>query len=358
MRLPTVVVVGLSALALLASTARLWAQEDAVASGRNLAQKAYGLYQENSQGSPSETEGVQDPTVTVEVGQANGKGTISWRPDKDCDVTKSCWALKLTAPTDSTKELTDFVTLDGLAKDLTVGFDIRRTLVSEQDLEHFFDALDDLCDALGLVTGCDNESIKERVDKLDRTGLRILAEQVSRSRRPIASFLRKATTAVFFKGRISHNEYEFFTLDSAENKSDEFGSRLEVGYSRVVGPKGRLAFSIAGQRAFKAQKTKALSCQQVDGSATLETCKELPLGAPAEVESLIGQIEYTHHIARATIRPLVSYDFEEDVLALDLPFYFLRDKDDLFAGGFRVGWRSDTDDLAASIFVSKPLDWR
>ena len=345
------------------SISALWAEDEAtrLALQRLVGDARYGVYQENSEGSNSETDGVQDPTVTLEAGQANGKGTISWRPKTDCDVTDVCWALKLAAPTDSSSEITDFVTLDGLAKDLTVGFNMRRTFAQEGGLEGFFDVLDSLCEALGLASGCDNESIQNKVKESTNAELAALMkmhETDPRQLRAATRLLRRATSAFFVNGRLSHNQYKFFTPEAQKHDTNEIGASLKVGYSRVAGSSGRVAFGVGVQRAFKPQETKAQSCTAVEGSEILESCSELPVGAPAQIDSLIAQVEYAHRTRVAAIRPLVSFDFELDVWALDLPFYFLRDDKKAFTGGFRVGWRSDKDLPVASIFVAKQLDWR
>jgi hypothetical protein len=365
MKIHTRFLVGVMMLTTLCTGSPLWSQDDPNTARRFLAELVgnarYDAYQQSSEGSPSETEGVQDPTITLEAGQANGKGTISWRPNEDCNVTQACWALKLTAPTDSSSEITDFVTLDGLAKDLVGGFDLRRPLLGRGGPEAFFATLDELCDALGFDSGCGDDTIAKKVRDTSNADLiedlkdrGIDGEQLLAARR----LLRRSTSAFFARGRVSFNQYEFFTLDSVKNKSDEFGSSFELGFSRVAGASGRLTFSITAQRAYEEQETKARACDEVGGSEGLESCTELPLGAPAEIDSLIAQMEYTRHVCDLALRPLVSYDFDQDVLALDLPIYLLRDDKGAFTGGFRVGWRSDTDEPVASIFVSKPLVWR
>jgi hypothetical protein len=60
------------------------------------------------------------------------------------------------------------------------------------------------------------------------------------------------------------------------------------------------------------------------------------------------------------IAPRVSYEFEKGVFGFDLPIYLLQGKEndsglrDLI-GGIRLGWRDDTDELIAGIFVGKPF---
>jgi len=47
-----------------------------------------------------------------------------------------------------------------------------------------------------------------------------------------------------------------------------------------------------------------------------------------------------------------TYDFEARVLGLELPLYFVKDKDGKFIAGIKGGWRDDNHDFFASVFVS------
>ncbi len=55
------------------------------------------------------------------------------------------------------------------------------------------------------------------------------------------------------------------------------------------------------------------------------------------------------------VSPMLTYDDAQEVWAAQLPLYLLRDKNALFSGGLRFGWRSDEDRFVASVFVSTPL---
>jgi hypothetical protein len=53
----------------------------------------------------------------------------------------------------------------------------------------------------------------------------------------------------------------------------------------------------------------------------------------------------------------VEHDFESDVTAVTIPLYLFKEKDGGFTGGLQLGWRSDTDETVAGVFVSKAFSF-
>lgn len=58
---------------------------------------------------------------------------------------------------------------------------------------------------------------------------------------------------------------------------------------------------------------------------------------------------------RAAFDPTFEWDPANDVGSLSLPIYAFTKKNEGLAGGIRLGWRSDTDDLSAVVFVGNVL---
>jgi hypothetical protein len=292
----------------------------------------------------------EEVPLVVEAGQANGKGEITFRGAK-CADSPDCWALKLSAPVDKSTDIADFTDLDGLAKDLVIGAS-RRWLfaLDEEKVTALVDSFTDLCeDFAEILEG--EECTEWLVDREARSN-----EALARSWRSIKRKANRLSQAFTLQGKLSYNEYDYFTLNAVEEDTEEYGLSLKGVYSIGVGA-GRVSLAVAAQRAYAESKAKARSCAEVEGSETLETCKELPLGPPTRVDSLILQAQYRTQLGPIAVTPLATHDFELDVWGLELPVYLLRDEDKAFTGGIRFGWRSDDDELVGSIFVSKRLSF-
>ena len=72
-------------------------------------------------------------------------------------------------------------------------------------------------------------------------------------------------------------------------------------------------------------------------------------------DGVVLRVELRHIFGAWGVGPMISWDEHDDVFGVQLPIYFLANSDGTLNGGFRLGWRDDTDDLTASVFISKPL---
>jgi hypothetical protein len=298
--------------------------------------------------------GADGNPLSIEAGQADGKGEIAIKlptcksGDEGLPILKH--VLKITAPTDKNSEITDFTNVDGLAKDLTVGYSFRTLLTTESSIEELMDDFDGFVLEHEELTGVnDLGEINELVQKMD-------VEEQERWR-DIYAAAGRSSISWFVDGSLSHNQYEFFDQDQAEQDANKMGISLKTGLSFPLRP-GRLSFAVGFQRAFKDNDTKAQVCTEVEDAPGFESCKELPIGEPDELEGAIGHLEFRFPVGDYTIlSPLVSYNDAQDAWGVQLPIYIFRKKG-TFSGGFRMGWRSDEDKLVASVFVSKPLDFQ
>ncbi len=309
-----------------------------------------------SQGSPSLTEGSETDAVVLEVGEANGKGLITWKPTSDCQLGGWCWSIKASAPTDKNSGVTDFVSLDGLAKDLVLEGEWTRRNVSH--LETLDLSMDDVCKELAVEDPCGDAEIAEKLHKAALGELNLSGQQLAEARdflQGLYTHLRKHFSTWSISAKISQNQYKFFELDGSKDEDEEFGVGLKIGYGRLLARHTRLSFAVEGQRSYKAGTTVE-NCNPVEGSVTLETCEARPLGAPVEQDKLIGRVELRHQFKKWGVSPLLSYEFEENIWGIDVPFYLAFGSDKKTAGGIRLGWRSDTEDAVASVFVSRRLN--
>lgn len=159
---------------------------------------------------------------------------------------------------------------------------------------------------------------------------------------------------------IGSEEFEFFdSMSLAKSKQDEteFSVELSATFLRIPSS-AFLRAAYRRERVFKASPNQ-LFCQPLAPSAVL-TCQNLSGGPPVKKNRDILSIEARKRVLALQnttspisfgISPKVSYDLEDDVLGIDVPIYFIPDKDGNLTGGLNIGWRDDTNDLAVGIFV-------
>ena len=317
-----------------------------------LANNQYDQYELASIGALSSTDGLEADLVVVEAGEANGRGTITWKPRPDCKAQATCWAFQLSAPTNKSSKQADFTNLDGLAKDLNVGFTFRRTLATKRAAASFYNALLEDAQIGSLDDTCERAVLSiSALDALSNVDLVSACPGVD-------DFAKKGSTTWFVDGAVSVNDYDFFNELDAKEDTREYGFRLKAGLARLVDG-SRLSVSLTFERSYKPSSMSAQLCEGVGVTGALETCTMHPLGSPAEIDSQLLQVEYRVRPVGVPVvlSPLASYDFEQDVSAFELPLYFLKDNEDKFRGGFKLGWRSDAREVVASVFVSKALEF-
>jgi len=286
--------------------------------------------------------------VVIEAGQANDRAEISLQWPTGL-------GLKLGAPTDKTSGEGTFTNLDGLAGNLTLAVAWSKLLdpkVATSGLEAQRNAI---CETPGRgLTLADCRSDTELENALKKLG---------RSAREIESaFAEYRNTwlpsgwlwSIAVEGKAGYKNFEFFDTNGAKDDADLYSGSLSAALVGTHGS-GRLLFGVTYEDAKKAQKKVVQKCDPVQGSTALEECKSLPLGRPSAAQATILRAEYRRFLGKIAIAPLASYNIDEEVLALELPIYFLHDAKDLLTGGVRLGWRDDDGDLKASIFVGKPL---
>lgn len=301
---------------------------------------------------PPSVVGSSPDQVKLEGGQANGQGevVISFL---------NGLGLKISSPTDKDTETTEFTNLDGLANNLSVAVTWSRVglgLVKVQDVRVVAQRQQKVCDdnkvpeAECVSDGSVEKFLKER-GRSDREVRKAVLEFDR------ATFQDAWIWGTFIEGKVGNKKYEFFDQSAHDQVREEISRSISASIVGIYGP-GRVSFGLTQQTAFEESKVKVRRCTAVDGSTALEECKELPLGVPAEVDSIIARTELRHIFGKWALSPLISHDFEKSVWGLELPIYFLPDSKGVLTGGLRLGWRSDEDDIKASVFVAKPLSLR
>lgn len=266
--------------------------------------------------------------VAVEVG--GGKAVLSYaNEDKG-------WTIKLSTPVDSSATSADFASLDGLADNLTASYTYSREFML-------------------------NEKSDWNVPKIPkRTALRGDWQKREDLCKDILGEERTRTFKWGAELTLGRRKAEFFDDAGVAQDDEKFSSSLSV-YSSSQGPKSRFTVKAAVQSAYKDGATVS-KCQPVTGATGLESCKDLPFGEPTRQESTMLTAEWRQHAfcdpakssCRIGLAPVIAHDLDASITGIDLPVYLLSTGDQL-TGGVRFGWRSDTEDLQVSVFISKPF---
>ncbi len=158
---------------------------------------------------------------------------------------------------------------------------------------------------------------------------------------------------------------EFLSSTSEVKKTDDretpWSIGVQGGWIQVADEPskgdGALIVSASNERSYK-EAGKVQACTPVEGFesvSSLQSCQSLPLGGPAEIDSLKVGIEWRQKQKKYAWALRSFYrdkDGESDNFGAELPIYFARDKDKEFTGGISFAW-SDDDGKSVAIFVGK-----
>lgn len=296
---------------------------------------------------PSSTMFMGSPQVIVEAGQDNNKAQVV------IDFL-SKFKLSLTAPFEKDANYTDFANLGGLQDNLKITGNWSSLLIGNINLHDRANQRDKVCKNYGLEESCLVDVLEDSLKARGKAEYVIQRAVMEYDR---ASFGRKWVWLIDIIGNIGHKEFEFFSTESTEEEWNKFSVSGGLGIAGIYGP-GYLAFGLEIEHAYKAQTVKAQKCTTIDNQPGLNSCKELPLGAPDAVTSPIGKIELKHIFGKWAITPAVEYNFEKNVVGVQIPVYFLQNTNGRLTGGVRGSWRSDKNEAGLSVFISKPISLR
>lgn len=316
--------------------------------------------------------------IAIEAGQANNKASINVKRE----IGNKAFIANLSTPVNK-EDVTSFASLEGLASDLSFSlswsgfympFDAKKAQADVNAVCNKYGLPNDQCDqqslmkAVALQMGLAVADIP--VSQIE-TKLReqILPQQSANDQKEfekrveqalveldVAQFQNRWAKYWALNGEIGRKPTTYFQANGVKKDETNLPYALSASFG-WIGRSSRLSLRGRYEMRFKDGK-KARQCQPfsgTDGNAGLEACEELPFGAPSESEAFVVNTELRWFFTKWALSPIVSYDLEEEVLGLQLPVYLIRDSNGDLTGGFRLGWRDDTNDFVASVFVSKPL---
>lgn len=106
--------------------------------------------------------------------------------------------------------------------------------------------------------------------------------------------------------------------------------------------------------AYKGDKTVSV-CTPVPGTSASQ-CSDGALRAPTRSLGRVITLETRKFFGGVAIQPRFNYDLATSTFNPTLTGYFLQDNKARLVGGVRVGWRSDTKDVSAGLFVGSAFD--
>lgn len=296
------------------------------------------------------------PTVATAVAlvasDKDGRGVIAF--SKDTQTPRGAtnnWALKVSAPFNQAQNQTVLASLAGLSGDIVASGSFSRFMwnISPQA---YGQALCQACQNAGIqdLLLCNEDDLARILREEERASEEEIEKRLNTFQR--ALFGRVAGTVLGLESSVGRKERTFFEPDATKKTEDRSGySFSAVGGLILQGLSPYLR--LTGKKDYK-ENDKATLCNPIAGSI-LENCTAQPLGEAKEVESLVLASEARIFFRGFALAPSAQYDFETKVWGFEAPLFLVRNTDGGFTGGLKLAWRSDQDDLAAAIFITKPL---
>jgi hypothetical protein len=153
-------------------------------------------------------------------------------------------------------------------------------------------------------------------------------------------------------GEYSRTQFEYLEPGSFSAAADSHSSRtFSVAVGRYTPALGYVLGGYEFAHSWEAAGAPRQICTPLNGTA-LE-CRTATVGAPSGSDKHILRLAWRRFMfnGRAAIDPVFEWNPKEHLAGVTVPIYGFTKKNEGFAGGVKVGWRSDTDDLTAVVFV-------
>ena len=273
----------------------------------------------------------------------------------------------VTAPVNKSADATSFLTLDGPADDVEAGlawkarwWNKKKLTARPEDLVQLHHHRDGLCRAHGVPAAkpCTDDELRQAIAGQSQAEQeRILEEfdtlpNLSGGERP--RLLRDVPLKSLAIGAtVGRTERKYFTLDADEEKEDRLTYSFSAGGGRIYS-RWLWRAQLAAKRKFK-EADKGQSCSSIEDSEDLEKCKTLPVGRASAIDSVPLSFEIRTFVGNNwALSPKIAYDFENEIFAGSLPWYFIPGADGRLSGGIRLDWEEGKE-AVLSVFVSSPF---
>lgn len=146
--------------------------------------------------------------------------------------------------------------------------------------------------------------------------------------------------------------------DLSSNTRDAFEYKVGISATYVsLERNGALTGKIEYQSSFD-EADEAIICLPNTTMTDSSNCASGRPEEPERTENWLGSIEYRYLLREAFIAgrslgvaPRVTYDFDDNTTGLSLPIFLTSTDSSGLTTGLNLGWRDDTDDFTAGIFI-------
>ncbi len=264
--------------------------------------------------------------------------------------TFAAWSLTLQAPLNKTEEDTELANLNGLADAFTATVKYNRILLKRRNPKD--EPIDRLCDELDQAAKraqppssdvlCDAANIEKFLGDSGYLRWHDL-------------YFPRQHWAWGASATVGTQNYEFIeTGTTTRDDTRRTPWSLEVFAAVERYRVGLFTLGFRYEDAYKAQRSQTIC--PLPGTDPVMVCETGPVGEPAKKEQSVAYIEFRRQVIKLAVSPRASYDFESDVLGVELPVYLWRDTKGAFTGGIKAGWRDDTNDFDLGVFVGSAFD--
>lgn len=292
-------------------------------------------------------------SVEVSLGESDGTATFSVGASRVTgDGSMLDWRISATTPADA-KAATTVLSLAGLPDATTFGLHVSGVsgAVGLPDFDDPF--IKSLCARMNQARLAKKAGAKDDPGDCQSNDIGQYLSQ-----KDLAQFQRAIVpqgARMFFWGldsQVGFHDFDYLDTATAAKATVRHTAWSVSGRGAIYFP--REEFLVGGridyQRDYAAQDAGAL-CPSTGGP--ILSCVTGPLGAPTLRERLTISAEVRHSFGPLAVAPSVIYDVKNKVTGIDVPIYLVSGAQNDFTGGLRVGWRSDTRNVTAGVFVSK-----
>lgn len=281
------------------------------------------------------------------------------------------WTYALSSPINKDEDLTDLATLDSLANSTNFSISFRRTVTSgfrpsskikqSCDYPKLIETIRARCAATSAADGLYTDDEKQRCEAgtVEFSSVSFSTKQLNETGCGLLDPSKKQNTT-FYGGtaKLGYEEFDVFdpmSLEKSKVNETPFVLAAFVGHVSNQANTSILA-GVEYQNGYKADDTQTV-CMTPD-MAGLQTCKTGAFSDPVEQDKELLFLELRQKLSISSvlnypiaIEPRISHDFEEEVFAVDVPIYLVRDEKSALTGGLRIGYRDDTEDVTFGLFV-------
>ena len=286
--------------------------------------------------------------VSLTASDEDGRGLISFaRASQSTTGTQSASSLTVSVPFNKSKGQAVFATLNGLSGDIDVSgayssftWSINPTLYGE--------AVCGKCKTLGIgLLDCNLDGIAHALENT-----KMSPDEIAAMRSAFEDKLFGVSRTWAAEASVGRGERSYFASDATKQSEDRIGYSASL-LGGLLFSRGSLYGKVTGKRDYE-DNDPATLCSPI-ASSVLQDCTSLPLGKASVVDSLVSGLELRYFYPNFALAPSVRYDHESDVWGIELPVFLVRNEQEAFTGGFKLGWRSDQDKVVAAVFVTKAL---